>query len=68
MLKKNVGSLDRIIRIALGIALIAGFFLNSGASFGWLYLVAGSIALATGVMSSCALYSIIGISTRKLEK
>lgn len=68
MLTKNVGQVDRIIRIALGIALIAGFFLNAGATYGWLYLVGGAIALATGLLSSCGLYSIFGFSTCKLEK
>ena len=68
MLTKNVGQIDRIIRIALGVALIAGFFVDSGASYGWLYLVGGAVALGTGLLSTCALYSVFGISTCKLEK
>lgn len=68
MLTKNVGQVDRIIRIAIGVALLVGFFLNSGATYGWLYLVGAAIALATGLLSSCGLYSIFGISTCKLEK
>lgn len=68
MLTKNVGQIDRIIRIVIGVALIAGFFLNSGATYGWLYLVGGAIALATGLLSTCGLYSVFGINTCKLEK
>lgn len=68
MLKKNVGSVDRIIRIVVGVALIAGFFMNTGATYGWLYLVGGAIALATGIMSSCGLYSIIGVNTCKIAE
>ncbi|SFI60033.1 YgaP family membrane protein [Celeribacter neptunius] len=64
MLKKNVGGLDRILRIVVGLALIAGFFVNTEASMRWLYLL-GIIPLATGLMSSCLLYTILGINTCK---
>ena len=66
MLKKNVGGLDRILRIVVGLALILGFFLNADASLRWLYLI-GIIPLVTGLMSSCPLYSIFGISTCKTK-
>ncbi|ATG47353.1 YgaP family membrane protein [Celeribacter ethanolicus] len=64
MLKKNVGGLDRILRIVIGLALILGFFLNTEASLRWLYLI-GIIPLVTGLISSCPLYSIFGINTCK---
>jgi hypothetical protein len=67
MLKKNVGGIDRILRIVVGLALIAGFFLNADASYRWLYLI-GIVPLATGLMSSCPLYSILGLSTCPLKK
>lgn len=67
MLKKNVGGIDRILRIVVGIALLIGFFMNSGAEFGWLYLL-GIIPLATGLMSSCPLYSIVGLNTCPMKK
>ncbi|WP_226553236.1 YgaP family membrane protein [Celeribacter naphthalenivorans] len=66
MLKKNVGGLDRILRIVVGLALILGFFLNADASLRWLYLI-GIIPLVTGLMSSCPLYSIFGINTCKMK-
>ncbi|WP_434286607.1 YgaP family membrane protein [Celeribacter sp. SCSIO 80788] len=64
MLKKNVGGIDRILRIVIGLALILGFFLNTEASLRWLYLI-GIIPLVTGLISSCPLYSIFGINTCK---
>jgi hypothetical protein len=67
MLAKNVGGLDRILRIAIGLALIAGFFLNSEASLRWLYLI-GIIPLATGLMQTCPLYRMFGFSTCPVEK
>ncbi|KCV83383.1 hypothetical protein ATO10_01440 [Actibacterium atlanticum] len=66
MFKKNVGSTDRALRIIVGLALIAGFFMTSG-SYSWLYLI-GIVPLVTGLMSSCALYTIFGISTCKLKQ
>jgi len=64
MLKNNVGSIDRIIRVVLGIALIVGFFLNSGGTWSWLYWL-GLIPLVTGLFGTCPLYSIFKISTKK---
>ncbi|MDP2085553.1 MAG: DUF2892 domain-containing protein [Gemmobacter sp.] len=67
MLKTNVGGIDRILRIVVGLALIAGFFLNPDASMRWLYLI-GIVPLATGLMSSCPLYSILGLNTCPMKK
>ncbi len=68
MLKKNVGNIDRIIRIVLGLALLAGFFLSGGGSYSWLYLVGAAIALGTAAMGSCGLYTIFGFSSCPLKK
>jgi hypothetical protein len=62
MLKKNVGGIDRIARIAVGVIMLAIFFLSSGAS--WLWLI-GIVPLVTGLMSTCPLYSVIGVDTCK---
>ena len=67
MFAKNVGSIDRILRIVIGLALIAGFFLNTDGSYRWLYLL-GVVPLATGLMSSCPLYSIFGFSTCPMKR
>jgi hypothetical protein len=62
---KNVGSIDRILRIALGLALLA-FAVFSGHAYAWVgYL--GVIPLATAAMSSCPIYSIFGLSTCPLK-
>jgi len=66
MLKKNVGSIDRVLRIVVGLALIAGFFVTSG-PYSWLYFI-GIVPLATGLMSSCPMYSILGMSTCSLDR
>ncbi len=57
---KNIGSVDRIIRIALGAAiLIAGVVFKS-----WLGLI-GLIPLATAAVGTCPVYLPFGISTAK---
>ncbi len=63
MLKKNVGGIDRILRIVVGIALLAGFAATQSP---W-YLI-GIIPLATGLMSSCPLYSIVGFNSCQMKK
>ena len=62
--EKNVGMIDRVVRIILGIALIVVFALNMIAA-PWSYLVAliGLIALVTGAIGTCPLYSLIGVNT-----
>ncbi|MDT8855868.1 DUF2892 domain-containing protein [Paracoccaceae bacterium Fryx2] len=62
MFKTNVGGIDRTLRIVVGLALLAGFFLDSTASYRLLYLI-GIVPLATGLMSTCPLYSILGMNT-----
>lgn len=64
---KNVGGIDRVLRIVVGLALIAGFFLNTDGAYRWAYLI-GIVPLATGLLSTCPLYSILGVSTCPVRK
>lgn len=57
---RNVGRLDRIARIALGIALLT--FALAGERTTWWALI-GVIPLGTGLTGSCPLYRYLGIST-----
>lgn len=60
IMKRNVGKTDRIIRIILGLLIIAaGIIFKS-----WLGLF-GIIPIVTGLTSACGLYMPFGISTRK---
>jgi hypothetical protein len=68
MFKKNVGSVDRVLRIMLGLALLAGFiFWPSEAGYRWWMLI-GVVPLATAFMSSCPVYSLLGMSTCPMKK
>ena len=66
-MSKNIGGLDRIARIVIGAALIIGYFMNREGAYSWLYLL-GIVPLATGLLSSCPLYSILGINTCPMKK
>ncbi|HTN13373.1 MAG TPA: DUF2892 domain-containing protein [Sphingomonadaceae bacterium] len=59
MLKTNVGGIDRILRIVVGLVLIALVFVGPKTQWGWL----GIIPLATGFLRTCPLYSLIGVNT-----
>ena len=68
MLKTNVGGVDRILRIVGGIALLVWFFVDQGQGFWhWAKLI-GVVPLATGLLSSCPLYTILGLSTCPMKK
>jgi hypothetical protein len=68
MFKTNVGGADRILRIAVGAALILWFFLDNGAGFWhWAKLI-GVVPLATGLFSTCPLYALLGVSTCPMKK
>lgn len=57
-MKQNVGSIDRIIRVVLGLVIIAlGFYFNS-----WLGAI-GIIPLFTAAVGWCPLYMPFGLST-----
>ena len=62
MFKTNVGGIDRILRIVVGVALLAAFFLYPEASWRYWALI-GIVPLATGLLSTCPIYSILGLST-----
>lgn len=60
-MKANVGGMDRVIRIAAGLALIAlaVFDVAPIGAWGWI----GVVPLATGIFRFCPAYAPFGIST-----
>lgn len=59
LLKTNEHNAERIVRIILGVGLIAAGV--SGALGAWAYI--GVVPLLTGVVGSCPIYTVLGIST-----
>jgi len=61
MLKVNEGTIDRALRIIVGLVLISMVFTGLNTVWGWV----GLVPLITGLVGSCPVYSIIGLSTLK---
>ncbi len=64
MFKTNEGPLDRALRVIAGIVLISLVFLGPQTPWGWL----GIVPLATGLIGSCPLYSLLGINTCPMKR
>lgn len=60
----NEHSLERVVRVAAGLGLLSIVFTGPQTPWGWL----GIIPLATGLLGSCPLYTLLGISTCPLKK
>lgn len=58
-MKSNVGGIDRILRIVLGLALIALTLTGAIGAWGWI----GLVPLATAALGFCPLYTVLGFST-----
>jgi hypothetical protein len=63
-MKANVGSIDRAIRILIGLALIAATLFGAIGAWGWL----GVIPLVTGVFRFCPAYVPFGLRTCQTKK
>ena len=60
-MKPNVGMVDKVARILVGLALLGLMFVLEG-NFRWLGLI-GIVPLATALIGYCPLYSLLGRST-----
>lgn len=60
---RNEGTLDRALRVIVGLVLIALVFVGPQTPWGWI----GLVPLLTGLVGMCPLYSILGINTCKLR-
>jgi len=60
-MKINVGMVDKVVRIVVGLAVLSLIFLLEG-NARWLGLI-GIVPLVTGLAGYCPLYSILGLST-----
>lgn len=63
MFAKNEGTIDRALRIVVGIVLLGLVFVGPQTPFGWI----GLVPLLTGLIGSCPLYTLLGLSTCPLK-
>jgi hypothetical protein len=62
-MRANVGSVDRIVRIVLGLAILSLWFVLEGPSRWWALVVV--VPLATALLGWCPAYGLFGLSTRQ---
>jgi len=65
-MKRNVGSLDRAIRIVLGLLFI-WWSINLTGYISVLMLILGTILFVTGIVSRCLMYKIFKLKTNKCD-
>lgn len=58
-MKNNVGGIDRLLRVALGLALIGLSLAGVIGVWGWI----GVVPLATAAFRFCPLYTLLGFSS-----
>ncbi len=63
-MKLNEGTVDRILRVLVGIIILSLAFV--GPKTPWAYL--GIVPLLTGAIGFCPLYAILGVNTCGLPK
>jgi O-antigen ligase len=63
-MKPNVGGIDRILRIVLGLLLIALTLTGTIGAWGWL----GLVLVGTAAIGFCPLYPLIGFSSCPMKK
>jgi len=63
-MKINVGGIDRILRIVVGLALIGLTLAGTIGVWGWI----GVVPLLTGVFKFCPAYTLLGMNTCPMEK
>ncbi|MFL1463639.1 DUF2892 domain-containing protein [Roseococcus sp. DSY-14] len=59
MFEANVGGLDRVLRVAIGAALVLAAVMGWIGAWGWI----GLLPLLTGLLSRCPAYSLLGVRT-----
>lgn len=63
-MNRNIGTIDRVLRILVGVVLIALTVNGTIGWWGWL----GVIPLMTGLVRTCPAYSLLGVNTCGVKK
>ncbi len=64
LLPSNESTLDRGVRVVLGLAVLSLVFVGPKSLFG----LVGLVPLATGLLGSCPIYTLLGISSCPMKQ
>lgn len=64
LLPRNEGTVDRTVRVVLGLVLLSLVFVGPQTPWGWI----GLIPLITGLLGRCPLYRLFGMNTCPLRR
>jgi hypothetical protein len=65
MMKTNEGTMDRVLRVVLGLAVLALFFVIDGPMRYWALM--GAVPFVTGLVGYCPVYALFGLNTCPLK-
>ena len=65
-MKANVGGIDRVLRITIGVALLAWLLLGDSEAHWWGAI--GIVPLVTGLLGTCPLYTLLGLRTCPMSR
>jgi len=63
-MKKNMGKIDRLIRLVIGVVLLANTFIGLQSPWGWV----GLILIGTAFLSFCPIYPLLKLDTRSTSE
>ncbi len=61
---KNVGGVDKTLRIIVGLVLLSLVFIGPQTIWGWI----GLVPLMTGIFGFCPLYKVVGLNSCSMKK
>ena len=61
---RNKGTSDRVLRVIIGLVVLALVFVGPKTPLGWI----GVVPLLTGLVGFCPLYRVLGINTCSLKR
>ena len=64
LLPINEHPIERVLRVAVGLALVSLVFVGPKTPWGWI----GVLPIATGLLGSCPAYTIFGFSTCPVKR
>ena len=68
-MKKNVGSIDKIVRLLLAAVFILLFIFNAvPVIFGYILLALAVILILTSLLNFCPIWMMFGVNTCKIKK